>query len=121
MKIENIHFQNKQIPYDYLETLFNGLKEIASFPLMEPTQKIKNKYPNINVESRDIYVKAIPNSILYTVIDCGHDPKEKSTLAVNCKGYAIVDIKKGKLMPVPKLEKIIEMMDLQVGSDLIED
>ncbi|MFA5953887.1 MAG: hypothetical protein WC812_04810 [Candidatus Pacearchaeota archaeon] len=119
IKMDNIHFMNEMIPYSYLETLCWGLNEIASMSPINPTEKIKNKYPNISAESRTIYVKVIPNEILYLVEEKA-TPRGKLECPINCRGY-VLDLREGKeLLSVLKLERLVKIMDIQIGSDLID-
>jgi hypothetical protein len=120
IETENIHIQNSQFPYSYLEQILWGLKQLADLPPMGPTAKIKEKYyPGLNKESRNIYVKVIPNNILYLVEDCGMYRKDKIARPINYKGY-LLQVSNKELLSA-KVEMLADRMDIKIGKDLIED
>jgi len=118
IKIENIHFMNSQIHFSYLEKLCWGLNEIAKNAPMKPTKIIKERYPGITAEERQIYVKTHPSSILYLVIDGG---KYSDTFhSINSEGYFIDLDKSNKLVLVSKLNNLYDLMGMNIATDLIE-
>jgi hypothetical protein len=117
--MSTIHLLDNQIPYYSLRSICSGLNEIASLPPMTPTTKIKTQYPGIYSDSRDVYVKVVPGNILYLVQDNCKD-KNELIVPIRWNGYILKFSNNKKLLPVSKLDKLAEMMEISYGNDLIE-
>jgi hypothetical protein len=119
IKIDNVTFKNKIIPFNHLKVLYWGLNRINEMPFTGPTDSVRDLYPDVKPQSKKIYVQKIDMNISYIVEERGITSKVKGLVPINCRGY-LIDLRfKKKLESFSDLETMARMMDVDVGKGLI--